>query len=403
MKKAATKASPYRWVVLAAFMLAAIANQLSWIVFAPITSEAMAFYRVSDIMIGLLSMVFMIVYILIVLPAAWSIDTLGFRVSVGIGAVCTALGALCRGIFAGSFPLVFAGQVIVAIGQPFILGAVTKLAAEWFPPDERATASGLGTLSFYVGILGGLIITPFIASRFGIPSMLLIWGVFAAAAAALFIILAKDRPSGVREQTPLFAGLKSMFANRSFVILLVIFFFGLGAFNAITTWIEQIVRPRGFNAAQAGVTGGLMLAGGIAGAFVIPLISDAMRRRKPFIIAAIIGILPALAGIAFARSYGLLLFSSFVFGFCLLSTGPTGFQYGAEITHPAPEGTSNSFLVVMGQVSGIALIFAMDAFKESDGSMTASLVVIIALMAVALLISFFLKESPIARLKKKAD
>jgi cyanate permease len=403
MKKAATKASPYRWVVLAAFMLAAIANQLSWIVFAPITSEAMAFYRVSDIMIGLLSMVFMIVYILIVLPAAWSIDTLGFRVSVGIGAVCTALGALCRGIFAGSFPLVFAGQIIVAIGQPFILGAVTKLAAEWFPPDERATASGLGTLSFYVGILGGLIITPFIASRFGIPSMLLIWGVFAAAAAALFIILAKDRPSGVREQTPLFAGLKSMFANRSFVILLVIFFFGLGAFNAITTWIEQIVRPRGFNAAQAGVTGGLMLAGGIAGAFVIPLISDAMRRRKPFIIAAIIGILPALAGIAFARSYGLLLFSSFVFGFCLLSTGPTGFQYGAEITHPAPEGTSNSFLVVMGQVSGIALIFAMDAFKESDGSMTASLVVIIALMAVALLISFFLKESPIARLKKKAD
>jgi len=399
MKKTAAKASPYRWVVLAAFMLAAIANQLSWIVFAPITSEAMAFYQVSDIMIGLLSMVFMIVYVLIVLPAAWTIDTLGFRVSVGIGAACTALGALCRGIFAGSFPLVFVGQVIVAIGQPFILGAVTKLAAEWFPPDERATASGLGTLSFYVGILGGLILTPLLASGFGIPSMLLIWGVFAAAVAVLFAILAKDKPSGIRERTPLFAGLKSMFSNRSFVILLVIFFFGLGAFNGITTWIEQIVRPRGFNAAQAGVTGGLMLAGGIAGAFVIPLISDAMRRRKPFIIAAVIGILPALAGIAFARSYGLLLFSSFVFGFFLLSSGPTGFQYGAEITHPAPEGTSNSFLVVMGQVSGIALIFAMDAFKGSDGSMTASLVAIIAMMAFALLISFFLKESPIARRK----
>jgi sugar phosphate permease len=408
MKKKAVAASPYRWIVLAVFMLAAAVNQLCWIVFAPITSTAMSFYGTSDLMIGLLSMVFMIVYMIVVLPSAWMIDNWGFRAAVGIGTALTAAGALGRGIFARSFPAVFAFQVLIALGQPLILGAVTKLAARWFPKEERATASGLGTLSFYIGILLGLVCTPSLASRFGIPGMLLVYGGVSLAVAVIFILVSRERPSGVPDKagaevrTLVFTGLKNMLADRSFALLLVIFFIGLGAFNGITTWIEQILAPRGFDASQAGTAGGLMLAGGIVGAFVIPLVSDSMRRRKPFILIALIGLLPGLAGIAFARGYGLLLFSSFCFGFFLLSSGPIGFQYAAEITYPAPEGTSNSFLLVMGQISGIAIIFAMDAFKASDGSMTVSLFVLLALMALSVLIACLLRESPIAKRKQPA-
>ncbi len=145
------------------------------------------------------------------------------------------------------------------------------------------------------------------------------------------------------------------------------------------------------------MAGGLMLIGGIIGAAIVPLVSDTLRRRKPFIVLALAGLIPGLVGVTFARGYGLLLVSSFVFGFFLLSSGPIGFQYGAEITLPAPEGTSNSMLIVMGQVSGIAFIFAMDALKAADGSMTASLAVLIALMAACVLLSLFLGESPIAK------
>ncbi len=145
------------------------------------------------------------------------------------------------------------------------------------------------------------------------------------------------------------------------------------------------------------MAGGLMLVGGIVGAATLPLVSDALRRRKPFIVLALAGLIPGLVGVAFARGYGLLLASSFTFGFFLLSSGPIGFQYGAEITHPAPEGTSNSLLIVMGQVSGVACIFAMDALKAADGSMTSSLVVLVALMGACVIASLFLRESPIAR------
>jgi hypothetical protein len=101
-----------------------------------------------------------------------------------------------------------------------------------------------------------------------------------------------------------------------------------------------------------------------------------------------------LAGVTYAASYFLLLVSAFVLGFFLLSAGPIGFQYGAEITRPVPEGTSNGLLLLMGQISGILFIFGMEMFKSpKSGSMTASLNILLVLMLVALVLSTRLKES----------
>ena len=87
-------------------------------------------------------------------------------------------------------------------------------------------------------------------------------------------------------------------------------------------------------------------------------------------------------------------------GFFLLSSGPIGFQYGAEITFPASEGSSNGLLLMMGQISGIAFILAMDIFKSKiDGSMSNPLMVLIGLMVVSFIASFALKEPPTAHHK----
>ncbi len=391
----------YRWVVLVGFMLIAAMNQALWITFASITGDAMKFWATSDIMIGLLSIVFMAVYIVLVIPAAWLIDTWGLRGAVSLGAILTAVFGVTRGLFADSFTAVFVSQVGIAVGQPLILGAITKLAGRWFPRDERATAAGLGTLAIYVGILLSVLVTPMMLSAHGMKWMLLAVGIVGAATAIVFLLVIREKPptpAGPADQevrSLMLDGLKSMMKQKDFILLLVIFFVGLGMFNGVTTWIEEIVAPRGFNSDQAGIAGGLMLGGGIVGAFVLPLISDSMRRRKPFVIIALIGLLPGLVGLAFAQSYWLLLAASAVFGFFLLSAGPIGFQYGAELTLPAPEGTSNSMLLVMGQVSGILFIFGMDAMKPANGSMTGSLLILAALAVVSVVLAFFLKESPI--------
>ena len=137
-----------------------------------------------------------------------------------------------------------------------------------------------------------------------------------------------------------------------------------------------------------------MIVGGIIGAVVIPILSDHYRQRTPYLLLAVIGAALGLVGITFAASYWLLLVSAFVFGFFLLSAGPVGFQYGAEVTHPAPEGTSNGLLLLMGQISGIVFILGMDSFKSPEtGSMTMPLIVLIGLMALSLLLATRLREA----------
>jgi cyanate permease len=399
MKEDTFKVYGYRWVMLVVFMFIVAVNQLLWITFASITSDAVKFYGVSDLSIGLLSMIFMIVYIVISIPASWVIDTYGLRVAVGIGAALTGIFGLMRGLTASNYTLVLVAQIGIAIGQPFILNAVTTVAARWFPVRERATASGLGSLAMYLGIFLGLGLTPLLTIHYQMGGMLVIYGIVSVVAALVFFVFAKERPAtppcpeGMEVRSLVLDGFKQMFRERNFLLLLVIFFIGLGVFNAVTTWIENILSPRGFTSTQAGTAGGLMIVGGIVGALVIPSLSDRLRKRVPFIILALAGATLGLVGIAYATSYWLMLAASITLGFFLLSSGPIGFQYGAETTYPTPEGTSNGLLILMGQISGIVFIFAMDAFKSPQtGSMTASLLVLIVLMAASILVGTLLRE-----------
>ena len=65
MEQPSFKVYGYRWIMLSVYMFIVAVNQMLWITFAPITTDATAYYGVSDIKIGILSMCFMIVYIIV--------------------------------------------------------------------------------------------------------------------------------------------------------------------------------------------------------------------------------------------------------------------------------------------------------------------------------------------------
>ncbi len=404
MADADFKVYGYRWVVLITYMAVIAVNQLMWITFAPVTTESMQFYGVSDLAIGLLSLCFMAVYILISFPASWVIDTYGIRAGVGIGAALTGVFGIVRGLGGSQYGWVLGAQIGIAIGQPFVLNAITTVAARWFPTKERATASGLGSLAMFAGILTGLTLTPYLVLRDDIPGMLIIYGMVSAVAMILFFVFTRERPPSPpcppeqEARSLVTEGLWKMVRQRDFILLMVIFFVALGVFNAVTTWIEQILAPRGFSATQAGNAGGVMILGGILGAAVLPMLSDRLRRRVPFVVLALVGACIGLAGLTFVSSYALLLLFSFILGFLLLSAAPIGFQYGAEITYPAPEGTSNGLLLFVGQISGIAFILGMDALKSpTTGSMAVPLAALLVLMIGSLLVATLLHEAPTLR------
>ncbi len=378
----------YRWVVLAVFMFINLTIQMLWITYAPITGLAAQFYGVSDLQIGLLAMTFMIAFIPLSIPVSWVIDTYGFRVAVGIGAALMGIFGLLRGIAGTDYILVLWSTIGIAIAQPFLLNAWTTVPAKWFPVDSRATMVGLVTLSNLIGTALGMVLTPILIESMSISSVQLIFGGIAAFSSVLFILFARETPPtppcppGEEARALMLDGLKHAVTIRPFWFYLIASFIGLGIFNGITTWIEAIIRPRGFTPTDAGTLGALMIAGGLIGAVLLPALSDKQQKRQQFLMIAFVGAIPGLLGLTFATSSLLLFGSAVVLGFFLVSAMPIGMQYAAEITHPTPEGTSNGLIQLFGQCA-VVFVYIMEAMKASDGSFTPSLILALALLIVS--------------------
>jgi MFS family permease len=388
MKETRYKLYGYRWVVLTVFMLANLTIQTLWIAYAPVTGPAAAFYGVSDLQIGLLAMVFMIAFIPLSIPASWVIDTYGFHKGVGIGAVLMGIFGVLRGLAGQNYTLVLIGTIGVAIAQPFLLNAWTKVPAKWFSVDERATAVGLITLANLVGTALGMVLTPVLVESYSIPTVQLMYGIAAAVSALLFLVLARESPptppcpEGEDVRALMLDGLKHALRMRSFWLYLLIYFTGMGIFNGITTWIENIIRPRGFTPTDAGVLGGVLLLGGLFGAVILPALSDKMGRRKPFILIGIVLGIPGLLGLTYATAFWLLLVSGFSMGFFITSVAPIGMQYCAEITQPTPEGTSTGLIQLFGQAS-VVFVYLMEALRSADGAFTPALLAAVVLLLVS--------------------
>lgn len=378
----------YRWVVLAAFMFINLTIQMLWIAYASITGPAAEFYGVSDLRIGLLAMTFMIAFIPLSIPVSWVIDTYGFRFAVGIGASLMGVFGLLRGFAGASYGLVLASTIGIAIAQPFLLNAWTTVPAKWFPVSGRATAVGLVTLANLVGTALSLALTPVLIESMAISTVQLIYGGIAAFAAALFLLLARETPPtppcepGQEERALMLDGLKHALKVKPFLLFLVASFIGLGIFNGVTTWIENIVRPRGFTPTDAGTLGALMVVGGLVGAVVLPMLSDKQQKRQRYLMIAFIGTIPGLLGVTFATTSLLLFASAVVMGFFLVSALPVGMQYAAEITYPTPEGTSNGLIQLFGQ-GAVVFVGIMEALQTSDGSFTPSLLLAVGLLVVS--------------------
>src|SRR5512140_3591262 len=184
----------YRWVVLAVFMFINLTIQVLWISYAPITGPAAKFYGVTDLQIGLLAMSFVIAFIPLSIPVSWVIDTYGFRVAVGIGAVLMGVFGLLRGFAGQDYSLVLWSTIGIAVAQPFLLNAWTKVPANWLRMHELATAVGLVTVSSLVATALGMVLTPILTSSMAIPTVQLIYGAVAAFSSLLFILLARETP-----------------------------------------------------------------------------------------------------------------------------------------------------------------------------------------------------------------
>jgi Na+/melibiose symporter-like transporter len=259
---------------------------------------------------------------------------------------------------------------------------------------------GIATLAQFLGIIAVMVATPVLISGdvgYTLPQVLMFYGFISAAGAVVLIVFLREKPPtapSVESDQPRFkmlAGIGHMFRDRNMRLLVLLFFIGLGLFNAISTCIDQVCQTKGLTMEQTSLVGGMILIAGIVGALGLPPLSDRLRKRKAFLLLGMVCMIPGLVGLTFLTGYMALLLSAFVFGFFFLGAGgPVGFQYGAEISFPAPESASMSMLTLAGQISGILFIIGMNTL-----GMIPFMVFFVALAVLNVFLCTRLEESPL--------
>ena len=383
----------YRWVVLLLFFLANAAIQILWISYAPVAGSTLIYYNLGDLLlVDLFSLMFMIAYIPVTFLASYLLDKYDFRFGASIGAILMGLFGFLRFFAFQNYALALMFQLGIAIGQPFLLNAVTKLSANWFPDTEKTTATGISLLSTYIGVALGSLFAPLLVDLFGISGMLLIFGVTALVLAILFVVFAKERPPTpptsefVEEKVFMFEGIKKLFTNRHFLILFAVFFVGLGVFNTMETYTGKITTDE----TLAGLLGMIIIVGGVLGTMVMSVLSDKLNMRKILMIVCLLIAGVSLLIFSFLSGWILLLFG-FLFGFGLLGASPIALEYAVDATKPVPEPSSNGILMMSGQIGGIIFIIGLEDLTL-NGTYFPALIIQAILLLVCFILGFFLKE-----------
>lgn len=392
-------ASAYRWVILLTIVPIIMSTEIMWLSIAPISSMATKFYGVSSFSIDMLSVSYMIMFILFSMPASWIVDRFGYRYSLIIGAVLTAVFGVVRAVYAENFTVVLIAQFIIAIGQPFLLNISTKVPANWFPVNERSTAAGILTMAQYVGFAVPMLLSPILVKSQGIPGVLRVFAVIAVISAFVSIAFTREKPrtgslaSDEQKDDLSMKAAWKLFKNKPYMSVMLICFISMGIFNAVLTLLETILIPHGITSEQSGIVGAVFIISGIIGAVVLPVISDKICSRIPFFIGSIIILIPVYLGFTFLDSYFLIAIIAGIAGFAIMGVAPILFQHGSEVAYPVQEGTSLGIILLMGQVSGALIVYIFEVVKDISGSVVLPMLLIVAATVLELPIVLNMKES----------
>jgi MFS family permease len=393
------KSYKYRWVVLAVYMYVSALTQLYWLNFAAIETFVEESFSITASSVMWFTLVFPLVYVLLSMPAGMLIDRKGFKYGVSIGALFTGIFAMVRLIDADSFPVLLISQIGIAIGQPFVLNGVTKLVATWFPQKEEATAVGLGSLALLVGMMVGLGATPALVQFLGFDTMLLIYGILGVLGVLLFFLLVKPRPptpareAETQEEITGWQGIKHILKIRDFVILGFIALIGIGVFNGLATWLEKILNEfHQIAMTDAGIIAATLILSGIIGCVVIPMISDRMMKRKPFLLLASAVGTVSIIGLMVAKGYAGNMVNGIFLGFFLISALPIMLTMSAEITGARFAGISVGYLQLLGNAAAVAIVPIMEFMRNTTGEFIWPLAFIAGLLGIAFMLAIVIRE-----------
>ena len=351
-------ARPDRWLILAGFALLTACTQWLWLAYAPITTQTHQVMAVSEGAVGDLAGIFPFVYVILALPAGRWLDT-RFARALGLGAVLTGAGGLLRLAGPASFGWALAGQFVTAVGQPFVLNSITKIAGRYFPAGERTMAVSIGSVALFAGILAAVLSGGPLLDAGGLTLLLQVQaGV--AVLAAVWVLAVARMPAVFTGDPSVAVSLRWLRGDGFMWLLAGLLFIGMGVFNAVATWLDSILTHFGHGGASGPLVA-IMTVGGIAGGALLPGVVAARDQRRGMMEVAVAVTAVAFALIAVAHNPvfgGAVLLLA---GFFLLAGLPVVLDWSELHAGSERAGGAAGFLLLAGNLGGVILVLIIQA------------------------------------------
>jgi predicted MFS family arabinose efflux permease len=352
------------WAVVAAYAVVVACTQMLWLTFAPIDTDVARDFGVTKNDVGWLAQVFPLLYVVFALPAGVALDR-WFRGALLTGAWLTAGGGLLR-LVSQTFLWAMIGQVVIAIGQPFVLNALTKTATGYLPPRDRPAGIAIGSAGQFAGAVVALAMGPLLERHHDLGPLLPIQAAIAVVAAlALTALLLRHAPD--REGPPAMglAEIKAVWSVGLMRRLAWLAFVGVGVFVALSTWLQPILHNDRISSTAAGaMLAGMLVAGTVGCAVVPPLVAraGAERRYLTGTVAWVCGCCLVLAVVHPVTGADFVVIAAI--GFVLLAALPVMLEL-IERRMGDSGGVATGILLLVGNAGGLIVAIIVGALVDA--------------------------------------
>ncbi|MFE1954652.1 MFS transporter [Streptomyces sp. NPDC059524] len=354
--------SKSRWVVFLAYGLLAAATQALFVNYAPVTDDAARHFGVSVGAIGWLSQVFPLVYVALAIPVGIVLDRF-LRPGLIVGAVLTASGAFLR-LVRDDYTWAFVGQVVAAVGQPFILNAIPGLAVGYLAEKHRATGIAAASSATFAGMVLGYLLGTFLPGESHIRTLTLITALIAMDAGLCLVGALRVSPragTGGVSVTGGFRAFRAAFGNRHVRRLCAVVAVPMGTFIALATFVQPLLAPAGVSESAAGLILALTMIAGVIGCAVVPVRAARSGREVQVMGVAIVFTAGACLHLALVPSTPMAILTLLGTGFVLLPALPIVLSL-SERHAPEAESTAAGLVWMAGNLGGVLLATVVGVF-----------------------------------------
>jgi ACS family hexuronate transporter-like MFS transporter len=158
-----SKSLKMRWVMISFAFAATVLNYLHRLSFNYLTAKGPLHDMIPDDAFGYIASAFFIAYMLSNAFSGFVIDKLGTRLGYSLSMAFWTTAGILHALAMSPFQFGFF-RFLLGIGEAGNWPAAIKLTSEWFPPNERSTASGI----FNSGAAVGAVVAPPLIAWLGI-------------------------------------------------------------------------------------------------------------------------------------------------------------------------------------------------------------------------------------------